>query len=201
MLMSYYLPSDVLKIIFSYFTPSQQALARFVCHRWRVLIPPPECAITLKCYIDNDQIFDWAWRNRCPEDPDILVWATSRGSLNIITNYPPRIRIRDPRWITDAAYYGHIHVLEAAFLKGHDLSPCYEAAARGGKRTVLKWLYINGIRTQSERPCLEAARVGFLKTLKWLHEHHFPWNAECYQVALNHKHILEYLQAEKCPLS
>ena len=75
-------------------------------------------------------------------------------------------------------------------------------AAYYGKLNILEWMYRKyPYLLSNEQLCTNAALNGHFEMLKWLHDHHCPWNEDtCSFAALNnHLEILIWARQHQCP--
>src|SRR3954466_14502240 len=137
------LPTDLVRLILSYFarSPLSRITARFVCRRFRDLLPALSqetrkqarefCRLAATGGYLN--LIKWARTNDCPWNATTCSWAADRGHLKVLqwarTNGCPW----DNSTSTYAAYGGHLEVLQWARANGcpWDADICV-AAAQGG---------------------------------------------------------------------
>lgn len=159
-------------------------------------------------------LIEWAVNDGCPfETTSFLNQAANDGNLPVV------------EWLCDthkfvwnscdaaenAAFNGHIHLLEWAFKdKENDLSGIYNCAALNGQIDVLKWGLENNITIGEESDendiscvCNAAAEGGQKDTLDWLRKNNFKWDTFTTAGAARggHLELLQWLRAEGCPWS
>ena len=196
-----HLHSDIWKLIFSYLTPTEKVLGRFVCLQWRQWIPPDKY-VTLKHYTINDRVYTWALSKRCWKDGTYIKQAARYGTLMPIID-----SMKDPKqdyltWMDAAVKYGHIHILEYAKQNYPDipLGAWYNDAIRAQQFPVLEWFVANKIACRNDNVCEQAIETGNLEILIWLQQHGHPLTTNCYTVAYKHRDILLYLRQQDCPV-
>lgn len=211
------LPVDILRLIFQKHLPFVAVKpARFVCRRFKQLIPRPpteygsrydgtpvvrfahECA-----RLGYLKVLQWAYKNKCPI-LGINQEAARSGHLDVIQwGYQNGQKI-DSLVHDLAAENGHWRVLEWSI--PHHNSPgtvsqdiCTHAA-RGGQFGILQWAQARGY-PMNWRTCQVAAKRGDLEMLKWLRSKSCDWDANTCHIAAKYGYlnILEFARANGCP--
>lgn len=73
--------SDILKLIFRYLSPGTKVIARFVCSRWRLVIPVRK--IRPAIYSNNLKLMKWAHSQGAPWDVTLDITLASQGRVDI----------------------------------------------------------------------------------------------------------------------
>ena len=141
------LPTDVLRIIFSFITLTYAHLpTRFACRRFLELLPPPS----------RGQVRYYSRGAAAAGSLKMLKWARVNG-------WPW------DAWVCAyAAEYGHLEILQWLHANGCPWSEDTSTwATRSGHFEILKWAHANGCWL-GDRACDHAAERGHLDILKWL---------------------------------
>ena len=171
------LPTDVLRLILSYIVryPLSLITARFVCRRFRDLLPPLSketrqqaryfCGLAASNGYLN--LIKWARTNGCPWSEYTSARAARGGHLEVLQ----WLRANGCPWTaticSNAAAGGHLEVLQWARTNGcpwNEWTCC--GAAQGGHLVMLQWARTNGC-PWNERTCHSAAERGHLEVLQW----------------------------------
>lgn len=131
---------------------------------------------------------------------DCLVFLIKHGCSAVLhTGYRSTGAFYNP--CTEAAYGGHMHVLQWAYKQGFVCDErTFEKAAASGRIDILEWLWEHGV-PWDERACATAALHGRLECLTWLRQRGCPWDARTCKWA-EHRNELECLQwarEQGCP--
>lgn len=140
----------------------------------------------------------------CPVDSDIVICAVKHGHLNLLTwleERYPHIRTFSDTIITEAAYNGHLDILEHYKEKLSRGCVIYPACG-GGRINVLEWFdNINDTtlwKYQGHAMNL-AAFEGHVKVMRWLRERKCPTvSALYYAIDGGHLDTLKYLYETGC---
>jgi hypothetical protein len=166
--------------IFLYLSPEDRAMARQVCHQWKVALDSIMCPkICLGPFASRIPLLEWALVNGCPK--------TSKMSCYVIICD----RVKDGK----IPCYGNLDGLK--WLKEHGFKFGKETcaiAAAGGFLPMLKWLREEENCKWDFYTCLWSAQNGQLETFEYAYENGCDSQQAFAYAALNGRtNILEYL--------
>jgi F-box domain len=166
--------SDILKHIFTFVSPGQRSVLRFVCPRFRQVITPEK--VTCKEFIPYEELFEWAYAKHCRCDANAIEEVIRQGKLSIMKkhewnfSYSPFDQL--------SASYGHLETLKWLLAENHITTfypDLFRIAAKNGHLEVIRWMdetnisksypYVSSCRDSIGEP---ACQGGHLDILEWL---------------------------------
>lgn len=180
-----YIPQrDIRKKIYSLLGPADKFVVK--CAHATARKPKFNLAFAVHCAGEGHvSLLQWAFNNNFYPSESVYEAAVMKGRLNVlqwIDTLPYRKLLVS---VCDlAAYYGHLHIVQWAYLSGGfpRINACVIAAEQGHLH-VLKWLRENGC-PWDEAICGAAAFGGQLETLKWARANGCPWNVNVLHYAM-----------------
>jgi hypothetical protein len=145
-------------------------------------------------------ILKWLHRYDCPVDASIFAEAAYYGHVDVL-EWAHTCCPWSSYACASAARGGHLHVLKWLRSIGcpwNDMTCSH--AALGGHLEILQWARENRCSWCSET-CSYAAEEGHLDILKWAHENGCPWDSRtCAKAALSgHLEVLQWARKNDCP--
>ena len=175
--MEFFLPTELLIIIFNILGKDYYFNISMVCRRWRniinILKKNNQMKTPARIISQSISLIKWGRANGCPQSIDISNHAATNGNLEVL------------QWTYHNNY------------KFNELTCLY--AASNGHLEVLKWLREKEC-PWDERTCNKASENGNLEVFKWLRSQipPCPMDDSVVYVAINNNHnnITEWLKSE-----
>ncbi|KAL6070251.1 Ankyrin repeat domain containing protein [Balamuthia mandrillaris] len=210
----YDLPAEMLAAILSMLPCGMAAVAARTCKRWFSCFPQEgeedkRHFFTASTACASVNMLKWSLRNGYFVDQRSCAKVAAMGNLFTLqwlrcTQDCPW----DGQTCEQAAFHGHLHVLQWALEQGCPWSPCaFAMAARQGHLQVLRWVLANQRELDCKRWCPDtnAALGGQWEVLKWLHtEAGCAWSGArtCSAIAAatnGHLVVLKWAWEQGCP--
>jgi F-box domain len=195
--------SDILRLILQLLPHFDIAIARFVCSRWRKLLPTGKLPKQARCddYVNYLELLKWARRKGCPWSETTCVVAGRYGQVEALQ----WLREQGCKWnqdvLREAAKQGHSDILGWAKADWYHFDEnTIAGAAASGNLDLVKWLRTMKCPWNAET-CNQAIEHGQLHILQWVHDNGCPWNMKTTEAAakIGNLPLLQNLINYKCP--
>lgn len=197
-----FFPPDVIRVIFEYLTPSDQAVTRFVSRWWR------SKSVSAKggpiFFVDSIPVLQWAQTQGFRLNYLTFDSSVATGNLETLNWLVENKCSHDDYIAETAAQNGHLHalqwLLEKQILPKNCVFTCIvmRKAARKGNLEIVRWLW------SKKCPCDQnvadaACGKGHLEIVKWLYNCGGPKCSQDgpYLAAVNgHVEMLKWLRTQ-----
>lgn len=190
--------SDVLKYIFQYLSPGAKGIARFVCSRWRLMLPHRKVSVSR--YANNFKLLQWAYSQGAPLDERLALLLAAGGRVNVCGWALDHGLKWGAPFTNMAIVKGNLPVLQEIHRRNLPISDFAVRLAIPHHLEIIKWYGENVISGQlwiisSSSFNMSDRRV--IPFLDCMAVHGITYNLEsmlCDNIHAENYHVLEWLQ-------